>query len=294
MASPYAALWRAVGLPANDPEPGNAVLVPDCGVRADPERDCTQNTMALQYLLTSVWKLCKVTIMTKAVAYYRVSTAKQGSSGLGMEAQRSAVERFCASRSWEIIAPPFTEIESGKRKDRPELAKAIDRALLTGAKLVIAKWDRLTRDLETLVALEKSGVDFIAADNPEANRLTIRLLVVIAQEEREAISARTKAALAAAKARGQRLGNPNGAAAFKGVSGAAIGAATRRRKADEHAARLRDTIASMRSQGITSLPRLAAALNGGGFVTPRGGSWHASSVRNLLARLDDGSTTHPT
>jgi len=223
--------------------------------------------------------------MTRAVAYYRVSTAKQGTSGLGMEAQRAAVEAFCASRDWEIIAPPFTEVESGKRKDRPELAKAIDRALLTGAKLVIAKWDRLTRDLETLVALEKSGVDFIAADNPEANRLTIRLLVVIAQEEREAISARTRAALAAAKARGQRLGNPQGAAAFNGVSGATIGAATRKRNADEHASRLRDTIATMRSQGITSLGKLAAALNDGGFVTPRGGRWHASSVSNLLARL---------
>jgi DNA invertase Pin-like site-specific DNA recombinase len=224
--------------------------------------------------------------MTRAVAYYRVSTAKQGTSGLGMQAQRAAVESFCASRGWEIIAPPFTEIESGKRRDRPELAKAIERALLTGAKLVIAKWDRLTRDLETLVALEKSGVDFIAADNPEANRLTIRLLVVIAQEEREAISARTKAALAAAKARGQRLGNPRGIAAFNGISGAAASAATRMRNADEHAVRLRDTIAGMRSQGITSLGKLAAALNDGGFVTPRGGQWYASSVRNLLARID--------
>lgn len=235
--------------------------------------------------------------MTKAVAYYRVSTFKQGASGLGLEAQRAAVEAFCASKGWEVIAPPFTEVESGKRADRPELSKAIERALLTGAKLVISKWDRLTRDIETLVALEKSGVDFVAADNPEANRLTIRLLVVIAQEEREAASRRTKEALAAAKLRGRKangepwkhgrtsLGNPLGAAAFGNISGAKAGAATLQRKADERAHRMAGEIAALRSRGISSLSGIAVELNQAGILTPRGGKWHASSVRNLLSRI---------
>lgn len=235
--------------------------------------------------------------MTKAVAYYRVSTSKQGASGLGLEAQRAAVEAFCASKGWEVVAPPYTEVESGKRADRPELAKAIERAMLTGAKLVISKWDRLTRDIETLVALEKSGVDFVAADNPEANRLTIRLLVVIAQEEREAASRRTKEALAAARLRGRKangepwkhgrtkLGNPMGAAAFGNVSGAAIGAEAGKRKADQRAQRMAGEISALQERGVTSLAGIATALNDAGIVTPRGGSWHASSVRNLLARL---------
>jgi DNA invertase Pin-like site-specific DNA recombinase len=224
--------------------------------------------------------------MSKAVAYYRVSTDKQGRSGLGMAAQRAAVESLCAARGWELVAPPFTEIESGKKADRPEMLKAIDRCRQTGAVLVIAKTDRLTRDLETLVMLEKSGVEFIAADNPDANRLTIRLLVVIAQNEREAISRRTKEALAAAKARGQRLGNPNGAAAFAGKNGSAVGVRAVIRKADDHAEMLRPVIDQLRAAGHTSLGSIANQLNDQGMLTPRRGRWYASSVRNLLARLD--------
>jgi DNA invertase Pin-like site-specific DNA recombinase len=139
------------------------------------------------------------------IAYYRVSTDKQGKSGLGLVAQRSAVLDYLDGGNWSVIAE-HTEIESGKRSDRPVLAKALKDCKLRGATLVIAKLDRLSRDAHFLLGLEKAGVDFVAVDMPNANRLTVRLMAVIAQEEREMISARTKAALAAAKARGVKLG----------------------------------------------------------------------------------------
>jgi DNA invertase Pin-like site-specific DNA recombinase len=143
------------------------------------------------------------------VAYYRVSTAQQGRSGLGLEAQREAVRVFLDG-SAGALAEAFTEVESGKNDDRPQLARALDTCRLTGAVLVIAKLDRLSRDAHFLLGLEKAGVEFVAADMPNANRLTVRLMAVIAQEEREMISARTKAALAAAKARGKKLGGNRG------------------------------------------------------------------------------------
>jgi len=220
------------------------------------------------------------------VGYFRVSTAKQGASGLGLDAQRAAVETFCASRGWELIAPPFVEVESGKREDRPELEKALERARLTGATLVVAKLDRLSRDLHFLTKLQKDGARFVAVDMPEANELTVHIMAAVAQAERKAISRRTVEALAAAKARGVRLGNPNGAAAFrragKGTT-AAIDAITA--EADRRAQGLRQTVRQLQAEGVTSLGALAAALNAQGIVTPRGGRWHASSVRNLMARL---------
>lgn len=228
----------------------------------------------------------------RAVAYYRVSTARQGASGLGLEAQRAAVEGLCADRGWELIAPPFEEIESGKREDRPELLKALDRAKLTGARLVIAKLDRLSRDAAFLLTLQKSGVRFVAADMPEADETMVGIMAMFAQRERKAISTRTREALAAAKARGQRLGNPNGAAAFrragKGTT-AALEAVTA--NATARAAKLLPTVQRLQAGGVTSLGAIAAALNDEGILTPRGGRWHASSVRNLLARLDDGGRT---
>lgn len=224
--------------------------------------------------------------MPKAVAYYRVSTAKQGASGLGLAAQRTAVEALCAARGWEIIAPPFTEVESGKRSDRPELLKALERCKVTGATLVVAKLDRLSRDAAFLLTLQNSGAPFVAADMPDANNFTVGIMALVAQQEREAISSRTKAALAAAKARGQRLGNPNGAASLRRAGkGTTAALQARLRNADEHAARLRPIIEELQGSGHTSLGALARALNEAGMVTPRNGQWHASSVRNLLARL---------
>ena len=142
---------------------------------------------------------------SKFVVYLRVSTAKQGRSGLGLEAQREAVQRFVAERGGKIIAPEFIETESGKRNDRPELAKALKRCRATRANLVVAKLDRLSRNAAFLMTLRDSGVQFVAADLPEANTMTVGVMAVVAQYEREAISARTKAALAAAKARGTGL-----------------------------------------------------------------------------------------
>src|SRR5262245_46589441 len=141
--------------------------------------------------------------MTKYVAYYRVSTVRQGQSGLGLEAQQAAVAAFC-----EPIES-FTEVESGKRSDnRPQLALAITACRRLKATLIVAKLDRLARNVAFVSTLMESGVDFVAADNPHATRLTVHILAAVAEHEREMISQRTKAALAAAKARGVRLGNP--------------------------------------------------------------------------------------
>ncbi|MCR9275464.1 MULTISPECIES: recombinase family protein [Mameliella] len=143
----------------------------------------------------------------KIIAYERVSTARQGRSGLGLEAQRSAIEAFAASRSAGVLAR-FTEVESGKRNTRPELDKALNLARLTGATLVIAKLDRLSRDAAFLLNLQASGVSFLACDMPEANDLTVGIMALVAQQERETISRRTKEALAAAKARGVKPRKP--------------------------------------------------------------------------------------
>jgi DNA invertase Pin-like site-specific DNA recombinase len=233
--------------------------------------------------------------MCRVVAYYRVSTDEQGRSGLGLQAQRQAVETLCASRGWTIVAA-FTEVESGKRDDRPQLRAALHHAEVTNSLLVVAKLDRLSRNVAFLAALQESGARFLAADMPEANELTVHIMAAVAQAERKAISKRTKEALAAAKARGckadgtpfkgGRLGNPNGAAALRRAgkgNTAAVAAAVA--DADAHAAKLAPVIAKLRAEGRTSLGSLSEALNKGGFATPRGGRWYPASVRNLLDRL---------
>ena len=139
------------------------------------------------------------------VAYYRVSTERQGSSGLGFEAQQKAVRDYLNGGAWELVAE-HVEIESGKRADRPELAKALEACKRHKARLVIAKLDRLSRNLAFIATLMEAGVEFLAVDNPHANKLTVHILAAVAQHEREMISERTTAALQAAKARGVRLG----------------------------------------------------------------------------------------
>lgn len=240
----------------------------------------------------------------RAVAYYRVSTARQGASGLGMEAQKAAVEALCRDRGWELVAPPFTEVESGKRDDRPVLRQALERAKLTGARLVIAKLDRLSRSAAFLTALQESGVKFTAADMPHADEFIVGIMAMLARKEREMISQRTTAALKVAKERaaavgvgykadgtpwktGGRLGNPNGAAAFQ-RAGKGNGAACAQVSSDAQAfaEALRETVAGLTARGVTSLGGMASALNETNILTPRGGKWHASSVRNLMARLE--------
>jgi DNA invertase Pin-like site-specific DNA recombinase len=198
---------------------------------------------------------------------------------------------LCSARGWEMIAPPFTEIESGKRADRPELLKALERAKLTGAILVVAKLDRLSRNVAFLATLQDSGVAFVAADMPEANELTVHIMAAVAQHERKAISKRTTEALSIKRqelaAVGKRLGNPNGAASLRRAGkGSQAAVAALKARADTHAGRLRPVIARLRAEGITTLPKLADALNAQGILTPRNARWHPSSVQNLLARLD--------
>ena len=219
------------------------------------------------------------------IAYERVSTARQGQSGLGLEAQRNTIDAFAGSRGADVLAR-FTEIESGRNPDRPELGKAIQLARLTGATLVIAKLDRLSRNAAFLLTLRDSGVRFLACDMPEANDLTVGIMALVAQQEREAISRRTKEALAVAKARGVKLGNPNGAAALRraGKGGAALRAAVSR-NADQHARELAPVLAELQEQGVMSLRAIAAELNERGMLTRRGGQWHVSNVKNLVRRL---------
>lgn len=222
----------------------------------------------------------------KVVTYYRVSTISQGRSGLGLEAQRKAIETFCFQRSCVVVAE-YMEIESGKKDNRIELTKALHRAKATGATLVVAKMDRLSRNVAFLAALQESETKFIAADMPEANELTIHILAAVAQAERKAISSRTKEALAAAKARGRSLGNPNGAAALRRAAKGNIDAVRALQSlADSHAALLAPEVRELRHEGHRTLRDLAAGMNARSLRTPRGGQWHAASVRNLLVRLE--------
>lgn len=224
----------------------------------------------------------------KIVGYLRVSTAKQGQSGLGLEAQQAAVDAFVQQRRATLLRT-FTEIESGKTNTRPELAKAMHYAKVTGATLVIAKLDRLSRNAAFLLALQENGTKFIAADMPDANELTVGIMACVAQAERKAISQRTKEALAAAKARGAKLGNPNGAQALRrAAKGNSASLVSITAKADQHAENLRPVIDALTEEGVTSLGGIAAALNERGMQTPRGGAWHKTSVRNLLGRLLEG------
>ncbi|HKU65953.1 MAG TPA: recombinase family protein [Rhizomicrobium sp.] len=218
------------------------------------------------------------------VAYLRVSTARQGKSGLGIEAQREAVSRFVAERAGKIIAPEFVEVESGKRNDRPELDKAIKRCRLTGATLVVAKLDRLSRNAAFLMTLRDSGASFVAADLPEANAMTVGVMAVVAQHEREAISARTKAALAAARARGTVLGGLRPKApdisrfqkqAVRAVQEKALAIAEDRR----------DVIEALVSEGL-SMNAIAGRLNEASVKTSRGKDWTAMAVKRTMERLE--------
>lgn len=221
----------------------------------------------------------------KLVSYLRVSTQQQGRSGLGLEAQHAAITAYANARGGEVIQS-FTEVESGGANDRPELGKALHLAKVTGATLVIAKLDRLSRNAAFLLTLRDSGVRFVAADLPDANELTVGIMALVAQQEREAISRRTREALGAAKRRGVKLGNPNGAAALR-RAGKGNGASLKaiQSNADRHAADLRPVVDEIKAGGATSLGAIATELNSRGMLTRRGGKWHKSSVRNLLDRL---------
>jgi DNA invertase Pin-like site-specific DNA recombinase len=218
----------------------------------------------------------------KFVAYFRVSTDRQGKSGLGLEAQRKAVMNYLDGGRWTLIGE-FTEVESGKRNDRPELVKALAACKRRKAKLVIAKLDRLGRNLAFIATLMESGVEFVAVDNPHVNELTVHFLAAVAQHEQEMISERSTAALLAAKRRGRRLGNPNlPEAARRGV--AALTANAKR-----FAANVRPIIDEIIAAGAKSHNAIAAKLNERNVPTARGGVWTHVQVGAILRRFEVGS-----
>ncbi|WP_273283212.1 recombinase family protein [Pseudooceanicola atlanticus] len=223
--------------------------------------------------------------MTRLVAYIRVSTAQQQASGLGLDAQRATIRQYAETNGATIVSE-HVEIESGKKDDRPALEKALREGRLTDSRVCIARLDRLSRNAAFLLTLQESGADFVCCDNPHATPLTIGVLALVAAEEARSISIRTKAALKAAKARGQRLGNPNGAKALRRAGkGNTAAQAARVARADARAHDLADTITDLQAQGITTVRGIAHELNKRGYRSPRGGEWHGSSVSNLLKRL---------
>lgn len=225
--------------------------------------------------------------MTTYVAYCRVSTDKQGRSGLGLEAQRAAISAFLRPGD-ALLQPPYVEVESGRRADRPELRAAIERCRRTGATLLIAKLDRLARNVAFVSGLRESGVEFRACDFPDANRLMVHILVAFAEHEAEMISERTKAALTAAKARGVKLGGDRGYRPPAPPTGLDTAKATalRQRKADHAAFAVLPVIERLRGEGVQSLGGLAKRLNELGQPTSRGGGeWTATAVKRALARV---------
>lgn len=226
----------------------------------------------------------------KIVAYARVSTARQGSSGLGLEAQQSAIDLYARQMNGTVICT-YVEIESGKRSDRPELAKAIAHAKRAKAILVVAKLDRLARNVAFTSRLMESGVEFIACDNPTANRLTIHILAAVAEAEAKAISERTRAALGAAKARGKALGS-NRAGHWDGreearlagaLKGSKIGSLATLAAAKEAYSDLLPILQQLRADGLT-LRGMADKMNADGYTTRQGSPFSPVTVKRILDR----------
>lgn len=205
----------------------------------------------------------------KFIAYYRVSTQKQGADGLGIEAQRAAVKAFA---NGNVIAE-FTEVESGGKNNRPQIALALEAARNNRATLLIAKMDRLSRNSAFINNLLEAGVDFIAVDQPHATPLTIRILAAVAQEEREQISKRVKAALAVAKGRGVKLGGAH---------------QSKQDAADAFAQSIHTHIQTLIGEGIETPAAIARTLNERSVRTPRGSEWGAGQVVLLLRRIGQG------
>jgi DNA invertase Pin-like site-specific DNA recombinase len=218
----------------------------------------------------------------KWVAYYRVSTERQGDSGLGLDAQRKLVADYLNGGNWTLSAE-FTEVESGKRSDRPQLAAALAMAKRLRAKLIVAKLDRLSRNVSFISALMDSGVEFIAADMPFANKMTLQVLAVFAEHERDVISARTKQALAAAKERGVQLGGP------KRLEASALGVAANKANAERFAANVLPIIREIQASGVTTLRGVARALNARGVQSARGAPWSVEAVSNIIKRSKEGT-----
>lgn len=212
------------------------------------------------------------------VAYYRVSTDRQGRSGLGLEAQKQAVLDYLNGGGWELVGE-FTEVETGRSPARltldrrPQLRAALEAAKRRKATLIIAKLDRLARNVAFISSLMESGVEFVAADMPTANRFMLHVYAAMGEEEGRRIAERTRGALAAAKARGVRLGKTG-----------AQRAAENKAEAEAFAKSIRPALQELRQAGITTVRGIAEELNRRGIQTPKGGRWHPTSVQRLLAR----------
>lgn len=222
----------------------------------------------------------------KLVGYVRVSTKKQGESGLGLEGQRAALDAYARSIDSRYLAT-YREVESGKRADRPELAAALAHARRSRARLVIAKFDRLARNVHFLSGLMESGVDFVACDNPHANRLTIHILAAVAEDEARRISERTRAALAAYRARGGVLGAARPGSRrlshADAVRGASTAAPLHRAAADAAYVDLVPLLRELRARGLSDR-EIARRLAAEGHTTRRGREWSGKQVARVLAR----------
>ncbi len=219
--------------------------------------------------------------MTKYVSYLRVSTQKQGRSGLGLEAQREALAQYIASVGGKLCAE-FIEIESGTHKDRPKLAAALAACRVHNATFIVAKLDRLARSVSFVSNFLESGCEFVAVDFPQANRMMLQMLAVIGEYEARLISERTKAALAAAKRRNVTLGGDRGNILAIQQQGSRAGNAVRSAKARQRAADLLPVIDEIKGTGLVTLSQIAAGLNQRGIMTARGGSWSAIQVSRIM------------
>lgn len=217
------------------------------------------------------------------VVYYRVSTKKQASSGLGLAAQRFAVKQWLDANGGRIVAE-FTEAESGKLRDRPQLALAQAACRSRRGTLIVAKLDRLARNAAFLLSLRDAGVEFVACDVPSVNRLIVGVMAVVAEEEARLISERTKAALAAAKRRGTKLGTPENLTTEAQKKGRRVSLRVRQTAAKQRALDLMPTIEELRSEGSTTYRALAEGLNERGIPSARGDVWSGSSVYRMLSR----------
>lgn len=221
--------------------------------------------------------------MTTYIEYYRVSTDKQGRSGLGLEAQQEAVKRFLRDDD-RTFGPAFVEVESGKSADRPQLTAALKRCRETGATLLVAKLDRLARDVAFIATLMKSDVSFTACDKPDADPFRLHIEAAIAEEETRKISERTRAALAACKTRGVALGGFRGyhLSETEKATGRLSSARTRASHAKRFALSLQPVIDEIKSEGVISLNGIAKELNRRGICTRKGSSWRAVQVKRLI------------
>ncbi len=218
--------------------------------------------------------------MKRAITYYRVSTRAQGDSGLGLDAQRTAVSRFVKTQGYKLLQE-FIEVESGRNNQRPVLQLALEACKKNRATLLIAKLDRLSRSVAFISKLLESGVDFIAVDNPNAEKFVVHVMAAFAEHERDQISIRTKLALQAAKQRGVQLG----------ANGKYVLSKKNKKRAIEFALKLKPVITKLKQNGITSVRAITKALNRRRIRTATGGKWYVSTVHKLLQRIKDNEET---